>query len=181
MILRPLLIVAVACFVAVSASASPKDEIWDLSKEKSKLTREVSSLFRKQKIKDKDLDELGNKAFGAAMSFAKARKDHPDLKELNKKNEETQNKMVRLMSATDKDDAAIKVARDEYVEAQKALVAKSGKIPEIVELQNKAMAANQAVKDKKNELLAATPEGKILFDKIKALDVKIEALRKQLK
>jgi|GEM_PF-2866460 len=176
--LRPLIIVVLTCLFALPACADTKGDIWKLSKEKSKLTREMSSLFREQKIEDEELDELSSKALSASVAFAQARKNHPDLKEQNKASSEAQSRMIKAMMA--KDDAASKIAREEYVESQKVLAAASGKIPEIVELQNKAIEANNAVKVREQELLAATPEGKVLFDKIKALDVKIEALRKQL-
>lgn len=180
MIIRPLIIATLTCLFVLSACADTdtKGDIWKLSKEKSKLTREMSSMFREQKIEDKELDELSSNALSASVTFVKARKNHPDLKEQNKASDEAQSRMVKAM--TTKDDAASKTAREDFVEAQKALVAASGNIPEILELQNKASEANNAVKVKEQELLAATPEGKVLFDKIKALDVKIEALRKKL-
>ena len=150
-----------------------------MAREKAKLSREMSTLFNKQKIKDKDLDELKNKASHASYAFVKARKDHPDLKELNKADDQALNRMIKAMS--NKDKAASKTARADYVKSQQALAAASKKIPEIVELQNKAIEANKAVEAKKNELLAATPEGKVLVDKINALDKKMDVVRKQLK
>jgi hypothetical protein len=180
--IKSLIIVVLTYLFVLSACADTntdtKGDIWKLSKEKSKLSREMSSMFREQKIEDKELDELSANALSASVTFAKARKNHPALKEQNKASGEAQSRMIKAMTA--KDDAASKAAREAYVEAQKALVAASGNIPEIVELQNKASDANNAVKAKEHELLAATPEGKVLFDKIQALDVKIEALRKQL-
>ncbi len=119
-------------------------------------------------------------AFGAAMAFGKARKDHPDLKELNKTNDAAQSQMMKAMMAKDKDEEAIVEARSKYVDAQKALQTRTEKIPELVELQKKAQDANDAVKAKKIELISATPEGAELAKKMKALDVKIADLQKKL-
>ena len=178
--IKSLIIVVLTCLFVLSACADTdtKGDIWKLSKEKSKLSREMSSMFREQKIEDKELDKLSANALSASVTFAQVRKNHPDLKEQNKASDEAQSRMIKAMTA--KDDAASKTAREAYVETQKALVAASGNIPEIVELQNKASEANNAVKAKEHELLAVMPEGKVLFDKIQALDIKIEALRKQL-
>ena len=178
MILKATFIALLSCLFLLPASADLKEDIWKVSKEKSKLSREFSSLFRKNKLNDKEYDELSNKAFGAAMAFGKARKEHPDLKELNKASDVAQSKMMKAM--TSKDKAASATARTEYVDSQKALQAGTVKIPEIVALQKKAMEANDAVQAKKIELISATPEGSELAKKMKALDVKIAELQKKL-
>ena len=149
-----------------------------MAQEKSKLSREVHTLFRKQKIKDKDLDALKNQASLTSFAFVKARKNHPDLKELNKASDDAQSRMIKAM--TSKDEAATKTARRDYVKTQQALAVVSKKIPELIKLQNKAIEANKAGGAKKNELLSATPEGKALVDKINVLDKKMAELRKQL-
>jgi cell division protein FtsB len=176
--LRFLLFASLSCLFALPASAGIKQDIWKMAQEKAKLSREVSTLFRKQKIKDKDLDELKNQASLASFAFSKARKSHPDLKELNKTSDDGLTRMIKAM--TSKDAAVTKTARADYVKAEQALAAGSKKIPELVKLQNKAIETNKAVESKKNELLSATPEGKVLVDKISALDKKMEELSKPL-
>lgn len=167
-----------SCLLTLFASADIKEDVWKISKEKRKLTQEVSTLFRKQNIKDADLDALSQKAFQASQSFMKARKIHPDLKALYKKSDAAQSRMIKAAIA--KDDVGKKAAREEFTQARMELEKVSRTIPELTVLQKKAIAANAAVQAKKNELLAATPEGKELFDKMNILDAKIAKLRKQL-
>ena len=178
--MKSFLVALFSCIFLLPASAGVKEDVWKLSKEKSKLNREFSSLFRKNKLGDKEYDELSSKAFGAAMAFGKARKDHPDLKELNKANDAAQSKMMKTMMAKDKDKEAITAARNGYVEAQQALQAGAVKIPEIVALQKKAMEANEAVQAKKIAMISATPEGAELAKKMKYLDAEIAELQKKL-
>lgn len=175
MILRSLLFAALSCIFALPASADAQQDIFKISREKAKLSRETYTLFRELKIKDKGLDDLNTQAFSASLAFGKARKNHPDLKEQNKASKDAQSQMVKAM--TSKDKAATKTSREDFVKAQQALAAASKKIPELVELQKKAIEANDAVAAKKKELLAATPEGKVLIDKINELDKKMEELR----
>lgn len=178
MILRSLLCAALSCLFVSSSSAEGKEDIWKMAKEKAKLSREVSTMFSQQNIKDEGYDELKNQAFAASVAFAKARKSHPDLKELNKTGDQAQSRMIKAM--TSKDKAGTKTAREDFVKSQQALAAASKNIPDLVELQNKAIEANKVVEAKKSELLAATPEGKVLVDKMNMLDQKMEKLRKQL-
>ena len=177
--LKPLVVAVLSCMFTLSATAGVKEDIWKVSKEKAKLSREVSGLFRKIKIKDAELDALQEKAYKASVTFSKTRKKHPDLKDLYKVSDAAQTRMIKAMTAKDKE--ASKVAREEYVEARKELEKISQTIPELVELQKKAIEANDAVKVQKTKLLASTPEGKVLLDKMKALDAEIVELRKQLK
>ena len=44
---------------------------------------------------------MSNQAFGVAMAFGKALKDHPDLKELNKADDVAQSKMMKTMMVKD--------------------------------------------------------------------------------
>ena len=141
--------------------------------------REASTMFRKMNIKDAELDALKENAHKASVHFSQTRKKHPDLKEHYKVSDAAQTRMIKAMTAKDKE--ASKVAREEYIEARKELEKVSRKIPELVELQQKAIDANDVVKVKEAELLAATPEGKVLVDKVKDLDAKIAELQKQLK
>lgn len=181
MIIKSLVAVVLSCVFALSATAGPQEDIWKFSKEKAKLSREVSTMFREMKLKDPELTTLQQKAYKASVTFTQTRQKHPDLKPLYKVSNAAQSQMIKAMTAKPKDEEAIKVARADYVEARKELEKVSQTIPELTELQQKAIDANDAVKVKESELLAATPEGKVLVDKIKALDVKIDALRKQMK
>lgn len=176
--LKLTLIAGFFCLFNFSASADIKDDIWKVSKEKSKLVREESTLFRKLKIKDEALDALQVKAFEAAQAFVKARKEHPSLKEASKASDEAKSRMLKAKMAKDKEGS--KVALADYIETRKALENISSSIPELTELQNKAIEANKAVAVKKTALLAATPEGKEFLGEIEALDAKIAELRKQL-
>lgn len=179
MMLKSLCTVVLSSIIILSASADINQDVWKLSKEKATLMRQTESLFRKNKIEDKALDALKAKAGQASVAFVKARKAHPDLKALYVTSDAAQNKMIKAMMAKDKE--ASKVARNEYTDARRALEAESVKIPELVELQKKAIDANKAVDARKAELVATTPEGKVLMDKVKVLDDKIAELQKQLK
>jgi len=178
MILRLICIAVFSCIFSFSASADIKDDIRTISKEKSKLSRQVSGLFRKLQIKNKELDVLNEKALEASKAFIQARKAHPDLKAPYKASDAARSRMVKASVDGDKD--AAKAAREDFTEARMELEKVSRAIPEFTELQNKAIEANKAVQAKKKELLASTPEGKVLFDKVEVLEAKIAELRKLL-
>ena len=165
--------------LTLTAQAQTNDEIRSLAKEKYKLTRQISKVFRANKLNEHEEYKAVNlQAYQASRAMITARRTHPALKELQKVSDVALGRMMKAMRAKDK--AARKTASTEYSAARRALEAAARKIPELVSLQKKAIAANSKVKAKQKELLATIPEGKTIIDKINALDVKISALRKQL-
>lgn len=174
------LLSALCCGVfAVSALADIKDDVRQLAREKSKLTRQVSKLFGEKKLgEDTVFKELQATAFAASSAFVKARKEHPVLKSAYEASDAAQGRMVKAALA--KDAEGKKAAMGDYMQARQELEKASNQLPELQELQSKARVANQAVQEKKKELLATTPEGKELAGKIIALEGKITELRKKL-
>lgn len=174
-----LLALATSAMFAMPASADTHQEIRDLSREKMKITMQVGKLFRDKKLGGDQAYEASKKtAFDASRAYVKAQKNHPKLKGLVAKSDAAQKKWIDARVAKDAEGA--KAARKAYTDALIEIGKTARGIPELVELQQKAITASKASEEKKKELLATTPEGRELISKIDALDARIAALRKKL-
>ncbi|MFK5923490.1 MAG: hypothetical protein QM496_15035 [Verrucomicrobiota bacterium] len=163
----------------LSAIADTNEEVHQLAKEKSKLSRQVRQLFRDKKVgENADYKELELAAFDASSAFVKTRREAPQLKSLYDASDAAQAKMVK--AAVAKDEVAKKEAMGEYTNARRELEKAAREMPELKATQQKAVEANQAVQDKKKELLRALPEGNVLLEQIEALEKKIDKLRASL-
>lgn len=178
MTIRALLTIVFCSFFTLSASADIKEDVRKLSREKSKLSRKVSSLFREKQLdEDSTYKTLEAEALAASKAFVRTRRDHPALKEAYKASDVAQDQMVKASLAKDKE--AKKAAMDAYTKSRMALEKVAKGIPELAPIQKKAIEANDAVKAKKMEMLKTVPEGKELIDEINALEKKITELRKK--
>lgn len=179
MITRLILTVFLGSFFISAAVSGVKDEVREVAREKSKLSRQVGKLFRELKLNENEgYAALEKNAFEASQLFTKTRKAHPALKEAYAKSDAAQSRMVKASLARDKE--AKKIAMDDYTTARMELESSAKKIPELTEVKTKAIEANEAVQEKKKELLATTPEGSALIGQINALEEKIIELRKKL-
>ena len=174
-----LLIFSLLATLTLPAFSDIKAEIHQLSREKYKLTRQISKLFNEKKLDENPEYEATQKtAYEASRTYSKAQRSHLKLKELYTKSDAAQKKWIDARLA--KDDAAVKTARSAYTQARMDIQKAARDIPELVELQNKAIEANKASQAKQKELLATTDEGKELIKKIDALDAKMAELRKKM-
>lgn len=163
----------------LSAIADTNEEIHQLAKEKSKLSRQVRQLFRDKKVGgNAAYESLESAALAASRVFVKTRRNEPRLKHFYDASDAAQAKMVKAALA--KDEVAKKEAMNEYTNARRELEKAARAIPELQATQQKAIEANQAVQDEKKELLRALPEGKILLEQIEVLEKKIDKLRASL-
>lgn len=179
MTIKTILAIVFCSVFTLPASADIKEDVRKLSREKSKLSRKVSFLFREKNLSgDESYKALEAEAFAASKAFVRSRRDHPALKEAYKASDVAQDKMVKASIAKDKD--AKKAAMEEYTKSRMDLEKVAKEIPELAPIQKKAIEANDAVQVKKKELLMTVPEGKALVDEINALEKKIAELRKKL-
>lgn len=179
MAIKTLLVCVFFSFFTLSASADVKEDIRKLSREKSKLSSKVSSLFRENKLGEDDAYKaLEAEAFAASKAFVRSRRDHPALKEAYKASDVAQDQMIKASLAKDKD--ARKAAMGAYTNSRMELEKIAKGIPELAPIQKKAIEANDAVNVKKKELLMTIPEGKETVDEINTLENKITELRKRL-
>lgn len=177
--MKALKILTILALTALSATAEIKEEIRQLSREKFKLTIETGKIFHQHKLhENEEYIELQGKAHMASREFNKTRRAHPALKDFYAKSDAAQKKMIQ--ARINKDQKASSEATSEFTQIRMEMEKKAATLPELQEAKKKAMAANQAMEDKKLELLESTPEGKAHAEKIKALEAKIIELRKQL-
>lgn len=164
----------------VSVVADIKDDVRQLSREKFKLTMATVKIFNQHKLNENaEYVDLQKKALAASREFNQVRRSHPGLKEHYANSDAAQKKMVQARMNKDKE--ASRKAMSEFTQSRMDMEKAAAGIPELKEIQQKAIAANKASEDKKLELLESIPEGKAHAEKIKALESKIAELRKQMK
>lgn len=165
----------------LTLGASTYDKIYDLSREKSALTREALKLLRTHHVdpnKDPAYKAAQKKALLASQNFLKVRGAQPELKALL---DESQKAMSDYMKASrSKDKSASKAAMKRYQNALREVQKKGRNIPAVVKAQKEAQEANKKAQQLKLQLIAQFPEGKNYLKKIDALDAKIAALQKKL-
>ncbi len=165
-----------SCVFVLSSTAGSNIEVHQLAKEKSVLTIKIRQLFRVKKIgENKDYKSLESAALAASSAFVKTQRNEPRLKPLYDANDAAQAKMVKAALAKDK--VAKKDAMAEYTKTRRKIEKIASEIPELQAAQQKAIKANQAVQDKKKELLRALPEGKVLLEQIEVIEKKVKKLR----
>lgn len=172
-------IITLLALSIVSAHADVRNEIRQLAREKIKLTMETNKIFNQHKLHENpEYQELQQKAHEVAREFNQTRRNHPALKDYYAKSDAAQKKMIR--ARMDKDKEGSRKATNEYTGIRIEMEKAASAIPELEAAKEKAAAASQAVQDKKLELLDSVPEGKTQAAKIRELEAKIVALRKQL-
>lgn len=161
-----------------SAYADLYQDIRQLVREKRKLIMEVGRTFNKLGLdQDEGYKKLEQEALDASRAYLKAVRTHPKLVEHNKKSDEAQENYIQAKMK--KDDEAAKKYMREVTDTQMAKHKAAREIPELVELQKKGTAANNALTEKKIELLRGHEEGKELVGKIQAMEEKIAELQKK--
>lgn len=173
------LLCLISLLLTATASANQREQLHLLSREKIKLTVEISKLLRQYRFHENaEYKKLNNQAIQAAKTFNSTRRNHPSLQSYINKSDATQKKMIDATSA--KDQSAAIAARREFSDARSDLEKATAAIPQLEALRQKAIQANHAVKIKKSALLATIPQGKTLISRMQALEEKIETLRDQM-
>jgi hypothetical protein len=176
-----IIILVITLLISLIVIADTSTEIYTLAKEKSQLIQEGLQLLKKYQIhpeNNPNYETASKAALTASQNFIKQRKNHPDLKNLEK---ESQKELSAIITATrNNDKIGKKEAMKQYTKTQKAIQQKVTTIPELVIAQKKAITANNKMKKAKLTLISTLPEGPDYLNKIKILENKIIQLQNQL-
>ncbi|MBB5038478.1 hypothetical protein [Prosthecobacter dejongeii] len=172
-----ILAAALTFFLTLSlAHADPKEEARQLSRQASKIDREIYKLI--PNIEDRDpalkaLQEESNRAFKAAEA---AMKTHPSLAEARAQRDAAFKKMAALGNQGDA--AAQEEAKSAYAESERQINLQARQVPELAALLNAADQTGTAYSQKKESVYASQPETADLAKKAAELRAKAAELRR---
>ncbi len=172
-----ILAVALTFFLSLSlAHADPKEEARQLSRQASKLDREMYQLIPNIDDRDPALKALHEESNRALKASEAALKTHPALAEARAQRSAAFDKMAALI--TQGDAAARDEAKAAYAESDRQIRLQARQVPELSALLDAADQAGTAYSQKRDSVYASQPETADLAKKAAELRAKAAELRR---
>lgn len=168
---------ALTFFLTVSlAHADAKEEARQLSRQASKMDREMHQLIPNIDERDPALKALHEESTKAFKRSEEAMKTHPALAEARAQRDAAFKKMAALGNQGDA--AAREQAKDAYAESERQIHLQARQVPELSALLDAADQVGTAYSQKRESVYASQPETAELAKKAAELRAKAAELRR---
>lgn len=172
------LLICAAIFLT-PALADDKSDLQALDKE----VRQASKELRKAKSSDPisgdaKLKELEQAMFDANQAMVKARKAHPEMKELQDKDDQYLSDMIKARASKDQEKA--KAAQSAYTKNRMELEKKARSLDDLKPLYEKVAETSKAFTDYELKLLREDAEFSKVLSRYDSLRAKRQALREKI-